>query len=59
MKKMKTNNTCMNWRKTHEKFYMFYNLFSYFILPISRESIVFVSNFRNRDLVGFTHFEVL
>ena len=21
--------------------------------------IVFVSNFRNRDLVGFTHFEVL
>ena len=30
----------------------------YFLLPISRESIVFGSNFRNGDFVGFTRFEV-
>ena len=31
----------------------------YFLLPISRESIVFGSNFRNGDFDGFTRFEVL
>ena len=30
----------------------------YFLLPISRESIVFGSNFRNEDFYGFTRFEV-
>ena len=30
----------------------------YFLLPISRESIVFGSDFRNRDFDGFTRFEV-
>ena len=30
----------------------------YFLLPISRESIVFGSNFRNGDIEGFTRFEV-
>ena len=30
----------------------------YFFLPISRENIVFGSNFRNRDFDGFTRFEV-
>ena len=35
------------------------NVFSfYFLLPISRESIVFGSNFRNGDFDGFTRFEV-
>ena len=29
-----------------------------FLLPISRESIVFGSNFRNGDFDGFTRFEV-
>ena len=32
--------------------------FYYFLLPISRESIVFGSNFRNGDFDGFTRFEV-
>ena len=30
----------------------------YFLLPISRESIVFRSNFRNGEFDGFTCFEV-
>ena len=30
----------------------------YFLLPISRESIAFGSNFRNGDFDGFTRFEV-
>ena len=30
----------------------------YFLLPVSRESIVFGSNFRNGDFDGFTRFEV-
>ena len=30
----------------------------YFLLPISRESIVFGSNFRNGDFNGFTRLEV-
>ena len=30
----------------------------YFLLPISRESIVLGSNFRNGDFDGFTRFEV-
>ena len=30
----------------------------YFLLPISRESIVFGSNFRNGDFDGFTRFEI-
>ena len=30
----------------------------YFLLPINRESIVFGSNFRNRDFDGFILFEV-
>ena len=30
----------------------------YFLLPISRESIVFGSNFRNGDFKGFTRFQV-
>ena len=30
----------------------------YFLLPISRESIVFGSNFRSGDFDGFTRFEV-
>ena len=30
----------------------------YFLLPISRESIVFGSNFRSGDFDGFTCFEV-
>ena len=30
----------------------------YFLLPISRESIVFRSNFRSGDFDGFTYFEV-
>ena len=30
----------------------------YFLLPISRESIVFESKFRNGDFDGFTRFEV-
>ena len=30
----------------------------YFLLPISRESIVLVSNFRSGDIDGFTCFEV-
>ena len=30
----------------------------YFLLPVSRESIVFRSNFRNGDFDGFTRFEV-
>ena len=29
----------------------------YFLLPISRESIVFGSNFRNGDFDGFARFE--
>ena len=33
------------------------NIF-YFLLPISRESIVFGTNFRNGDFDGFTRFEV-
>ena len=32
--------------------------FFHFLLPISRESIVFRSNFRNGDFDGFTRFEV-
>ena len=31
----------------------------YFLLPISTESIVFGSNFRNGDFDGLTRFEVL
>ena len=34
-------------------------IFFYFFLPISRERIVFGSNFRNGDFDGFTRFEVL
>ena len=30
----------------------------YFLLPISRESIVLGSNFQNEDFDGFTRFEV-
>ena len=30
----------------------------YFLLPVSRESIVFGSNFRSGDFDGFTRFEV-
>ena len=30
----------------------------YFLLPISRESIVFGTNFQNGDFDGFTRFEV-
>ena len=33
------------------------NMHFYFLLPISRESIVFGSNFRNGDFDGFTRFE--
>ena len=32
--------------------------FFYFLLPISRESIVFGSHFRNGDFDGFSRFEV-
>ena len=32
--------------------------FYYFLLPISRESFIFGSNFRNGDFDGFTRFEV-
>ena len=33
-------------------------ILNYFLLPISRESIVWGSNFRNGDFGGFTRFEV-
>ena len=32
-------------------------IYFYFLLPISRESIVFGSNFRSGDFDGFTRFE--
>ena len=34
------------------------NYIFYFLLPISRESIAFGSNFRNGNFDGFTRFEV-
>ena len=35
----------------------FFVFFFYFLLPISRESIVFGSNFKNGDFDGFTRYE--
>ena len=34
------------------------SVYFYFLFPISRENIVFGSNFRSRDFDGFTRFEV-
>ena len=34
-------------------------MLNYFLLPISRESIVFGSNFRSGDFDGFTSFDIL
>ena len=39
---------------TDEGFYYIFHI----LLPISKESIVFESNFRNGDFDGFTRFEV-
>ena len=38
--------------------FQIYIEYYYFLLPISRESIIFGSNFRNGDFDGFTRFEV-
>ena len=43
---------------TVEKYYSFPKILVFFLLSISRESIVFRSNLRNGDFDGFIRFEV-
>ena len=60
--------TCNNSIKNNYSLFLFpiiadktfsssYGLLFYFLLPISRESIVFGSNFRHGDFDGFKRFE--
>ena len=48
----KSNVNLINRKKLHKITYY------YFLIPTSRESIVFVSNFLSGDFDGFTCFEV-